>query len=243
MAECIQTGTPFLGMPTVKSQVFFLELDMTLVGLKLRWQNMGYRPSFAVATDEVTFNCLEFLKTYTDDRHQRIMNELIKVREEIKPEFVMVDALREIYPGDFNISGPSRQLYDAFRLIFPSTTVGFVHHEKKINLDYVDTISQLNRASGSKELINNSSVVLQLINRKGHLYLEHLKSQITRLVDPIHLDINGSKVVAVDEQRTMVVAEALRGWNGKMADFDKMMSGQLGYSVRLIEAIRARLKK
>lgn len=242
MLDCVQKGESFLGLETKQTNCLLVELDMPLISLVERWRDEGRAPEFALACDELTFNCIEFLQTHTDERHQRIRDLLMEAKSRYEPGLVAIDALREVFPGDLNISGPARQIYDAFRSVFPESCLVFIHHEKKIDLDYLSTVRQLNRASGSKELINNTQVVLQLINRRGHKYLEHLKSQVTRLCEPLLLHIDGLKIIAVDDQRKDKIREQFKNWNGRARDFDLSLGKELGVSDRLIREIRIAMR-
>ena len=243
MAQAVQTGQPWLGLPTVQSNVLLVNLDMPMNLVQNRWQDAEppFEPTFSAFFDDMSVDCTQFLSNYPDERHRIIQDKLEEMHSRHRFGLVCVDALREVVLGDINISGTPRLVYNAFKRVFPGATILFVHHERKSNVQYGGG-DPLQSAAGSMEFMNIAQVAVQFAKKNKFTFLEHLKTQASAQFDslPISIGEDGVHIVHRDQDKLDKVVHFMRGVDKSMPkrQIDKDMGKFLGMSDRSARVLR-----
>lgn len=244
MAQAIQLGEPIWGMPTEQTNVLFLELDMPEVMAVERWLGAEppFVPAFDVGFDECSLDHQQFLRPYKDERHKEIERILREWHTSREYGVVFVDALRETFVGDLNVSGNARRIYDAFKTLFPGASIVFIHHQKKTGNQQYGPGDPLETASGSMEFINVSQVALQFHRKaRGETWLEHLKTQASAEFEPLPISLasDGVHVVHRYQERITKAAQVIAANPTMMKkELDKLLGRVLGMSDKTAKVVR-----
>jgi RecA-family ATPase len=243
MAQAIQLGEPIWGFPTEQGNVLFLELDMPEIMAVERWAGADppFLPAFDIGFDECSLDHQQFLRPFKDERHKEIEETLKTWHKERGYGVVFVDALRETFTGDLNVSGNARRIYDAFKTLFPGATIVFIHHQKKSgNPQYSG--DPLESASGSMEFINVAQVALQFHRKaRGETWLEHLKTQASAEFEPLPISLGSDGVHVVHRyQERLTRADKIVADYPRMQkrDLDRLIAKQLGMSDKSARMVR-----
>lgn len=248
IAQAVQEGRSIWGLPTVQTNVLFWELDTPRPLIHERWANGDppFDPNFTVAFDDISIDYRQFLVPYPDEEHKRIKDKCEYIRAKRNPGLVIIDALRECVTGDLSMSGIARRVYDAFKLLFPGSTIVFIHHERKSGSNMLGPGDPLQAASGSMEFINVAQVALQFHKRGRETFLDHNKAQgsIQFPTLPVSLHEDG---VWVSHRHTdrLDIAERIITANPTlgMRELDTLIGKEFGISDRAARNVRLGLNQ
>ena len=235
LVRCLATGDQFFGHLVTPCRVLYIEVDTPELLVQTRMLEAGL-----VATDNVWF---EFAGPFNILKPiDPVTARLAAVSREIQPEAVIVNTLRKVYAGEDISSETPKSVYGAFMRMFPGAALVFAHHERKSRSGAEDAfVDQREDFAGSAAWLNDAQVGLQLIRNPkrpekpepGALYLrlDHVKSQVSELEDPLHLILREGAhwTVSSDEERARIVAlwTSLDGTNDAKA---RQIGTELGMS-------------
>jgi len=213
MAQAIQDGSPIWGLPTQQTNVLYIELDTpeSVMAQRFLTAEPQFTPNFTIVSDEISWDYRQFLSPAPHGEAAEIMYALQDLHKKYSYGVVFIDALRHVVPGDLSASGIARRIYDAFKLIFKSSALVFVHHERKSGQQMFGSGDPLQSAAGSMEFINAAQVALHFYRKGRDTWLDHLKSQATAEMEPmpISLSEDGIYVIHRDQQKNSIVSELL----------------------------------
>ena len=244
MAQAIQAGTPLGGLPTTRTNVLFLELDMPMVLAQERWieADPAFSPEFSIVFEGASIDSFQLVSRVQDERHKEVVATFARLHEKFHYGVVFVDALREVVVGDINVSGIPRRVYDAFRTVFPGASIVFIHHERKTFTSGFGPGDPLQAAAGSMEFMNHATVSLQFHRRGRETFLFHLKSQASAQFEPLPISLAPDGVHVFNRQQerlrqvSAMIHDAPAGLS--MREMDKLIGEQLGLSDRSVRLIR-----
>lgn len=165
LANAIQNGLPWLGLPTRRGNVAYIQLDTPRNVWQARIRDLVARgamdslPSFA---DRETLNTWPFdiLKP----------EHLIILREELQalgPDLVILDTLREAHSADEN---DSTQMQSAIAAIVAATqpaAIALVSHSRKPSQD--DGFSLMNDNRGSSYVVGRMDAIIRFLPKTARL--------------------------------------------------------------------------
>lgn len=228
MAKCIGAGVPFFGLPTQQGRVLYIDVDTPeqVAALRLQRERTDPREVFFYFTSPLS------IPNLGGTEHQ----ELIGVRDEIKPSLVIFNTLRQVHDLDDKDSKAPKIVYTWAKQMFPEAAVLFVHHAKKSTNIPGQEPKRVEGFSGSQAWVNDAQVGLKLEAYNGevgknNLRLYHIKTQATQKFRPLplHLAKDGYTLSShlYDELLGvyMLMGEAPGGM-GKGA-FDEMVAKEL----------------
>jgi RecA-family ATPase len=203
LARCVSQGLPFLGWPTTKSRVLYLEADTPKVVLKPRLQLLpqpigDWRIEFLVGQNLDL--CSPTNKIHAFLKHGRALWG--------EPDLVIWNVLRQFYRGSSTTGEVVPIVYSAMRTLFPQAGHVVVGHDRKRSIN-PDAVSHEDEDfSGSSAWWDLATVGLHLIKRQT-LQLVHTKSQASEQVPTISLDLdpNGTVVSSHKGSLCMRLAE------------------------------------
>ena len=196
-----------------------------------------WEPHFAIAYEELSFDCLQFFSPFPDQRHAHLKSTMAAFQEKLHPDLIVVDALREVHAADVRVSGQAKRVYDAFKSIFPQSAVLFIHHDtKETEIEKPD----LERAAGSQEWGSHATVAMRMVESGGVLWLRHTKSQASEKYDPLPLNlINGLYVENRDVARNATLLRILEEMkDAPRGAVDRRVAVELGISPRRALTLR-----
>ncbi len=182
LAAAIGEGKDFFGLQTRKARVLYIEVDTPMLLVKDRTDKLPpaknvwfvFMPQFNAVLPSPAE--LEFFGG---------------IREHIAPEFVVINTLRKVHQLDDVKSTTPSMVYGAFQKLFPGAALMFVHHDKKDNPDPKARYKGDEAFSGSQHWADDAQICLHLVKHgKGVLRLDHTKSQVSKLVPPIMLELD-----------------------------------------------------
>lgn len=183
LCRCASQGIPFLGMPTHKSRVLYIEADTPKVVLK---------PRLRLLPEPVGDWRMEFVVGRTidlpDEKHPiRPVFEQWRLQWG-EPDLVVWNVLRHFYRGSAIASEVASGVYSSMRTLFPQAGHVVVGHDRKSSTD-PDASSQSDEDfSGSSAWWDLATVGLHLVKTKN-LTLYHTKSQASEILKPMTLDL------------------------------------------------------
>ncbi len=132
MALAVAQGVPFLGRPSVKARVLFLQYDMTLSQWRGRMKDLleakvDLSGDFVVLHPEDSKPRLDVLRCAADIAY------LHQVLESVKPKLVIIDCLKKLHSGNENASEVMDQVFTILNDIFKHCAVIYVHHTHKLS--------------------------------------------------------------------------------------------------------------
>ena len=191
LAQAIQLGEPIWGMPTQQTNVLYLELDTpeNLMTQRFKQAEPTFVPAFSIATEAISWDYRQFLSPNPTGDAEHVMHTLSDMHRDYQYGVVFIDALREVVPGDLSASGIARRVYDAFKTIFPGSSLVFIHHERKSGAQVFGASDPLQSAAGSMEFINVAQVALRFHRKGRDTWLEHGKSQASAEFEPLPISL------------------------------------------------------
>jgi len=172
IATAVSNGGHCFGFPVLQTgKVLYIELDTPAHLLHPRLTLLETLPTqFHLSVFNHTINILA-LRPEDGDR-------LRTLSETLNPALVIVNTLRKSHELDDKDSEVPARIYTAWRMIFPSSTLMFVHHDKKDPSS--DVTSNPDQAfSGSQAWANDAQVALHITrgqkvrgpaDEEGHSY-------------------------------------------------------------------------
>ena len=250
IAQAIQLGQPLWGFPVQQTNVLFLELDMPRSLARERWRNADpeFRPEFVACFDDQSIDCVQFLSSRPDERHQGLKHTFLALHTKYKFGLVCVDALREVVIGDLSPSGAPRRIYDAFHAVFPGASTLFIHHERKQGQNMFGPGDPLQSSAGSMEFMNVAQVAIHMHKIGKETFLSHPKSQASIQFEPLPLTIHEDGVHFTNrhedrQQKALSVMQSVMKARPDIAmrELDAEIGKALGLSARSARIIRAGL--
>ena len=191
LARCVSQGLPFLGWPTTKGRVLYLEADTPKLVVK---------PRLRLLPDPKGDWRIEFLVGQSLDLGEpknRVHDLLAKGRVVWgEPDLVIWNVLRQFYRGSSVAGELVPAVYSAMRTIFPQAGHVVVGHDRKSSTDPETRKHEDEDFSGSSAWWDLATVGLHLIKRAAYLELHHTKSQASEQVKAMTLDLdpNGTTI-------------------------------------------------
>lgn len=209
LSKAIATDKGFFGLPTMKGTVLYMELDTPEVVLAPRLQLVPNPPG------EVWFLIMPSGLSVPNLSGEQ-MEYLASVRDEIKPDIVFLNTLRKLHDMDDKDSRAPKLVYSFFQQLFPSTSLVFISHNRKISLDPKHVENSKEAFSGSKHWLDDAQVGLHLRvwnskTEKSNLMLYHVKSQASELIKPLPLLLHrdGTTLTSPKYDRLLAAYELL----------------------------------
>lgn len=167
IAMAIAEGIPFLGRPSVKSKVLYLQLDNPTDVWVQRLQDL--RSSDVILPDNLIIPD-PFEPDYRDKidivKNPDDLQYLIMMKNDIDPAFIVLDTLFDINGGRENDATDVRQLYDAIMELCRDRCVMLIHHTHKLSpppgQKIQHRISPVDAARGSSALAGKMNAVYLL---------------------------------------------------------------------------------
>lgn len=128
MAQSIATGQPFLGMPTSKAMVAYIDVDTPWTMIQKRWREVDFTPEFVIVEGQ-SFDCLRFgsgLESY-----RQPYEALIQCRKQFNPRLVIVNTLMKTHDSIVKNPNLPKDVYNKWQQLFPDAALLFIHHDKK----------------------------------------------------------------------------------------------------------------
>jgi hypothetical protein len=191
LARCVALGQSFLGRPTSKGRVLYVEADTPPILVRKRLQKLpGPLPTDWYLEFTPPFNVLI--------PNSPAVNRLRTIGRDLSPELVIINTLRKVHYADDKESDVPVRVYGAFQDLFPHAALWFTHHDKKSG-DPTIPRDPAEEHSGSAAWRNDAQVALHLVKNgagKGVLRLDHTGSQVSELAEPIVLQLedDGSNI-------------------------------------------------
>jgi RecA-family ATPase len=237
----VATGTPFLGLPTTKGRVAFLEIDIPEVLFRQRFASrigtLNDDTGIAWCFFPKPFNCLAGNFHQTDEAKR-----LAEIESRFQPNLVIVDTLRKIYHGDERDGGIASQVYGTFQEFFPNSTIQFNAHNRKAPNEASGNVADEN-FSGHQAWVNDAQSAIHVEKaEQGRMRLKHTKSQYSDLFPSLTLKLSddGCYVNSLDIERNEVIqkilAEVPKGM--KKAEVDEQIAKALKMEPRTARRYR-----
>lgn len=185
LARCVSLGIPFLGWPTTKGRVLYLEADTPKIVLKPRLRLLATPPGDWR---------IEFLVGQSLDlaNPKNAIHDLLKRGRVLwgEPDLVVWNVLRHFYQGSSVSGEPVSAVYGAMRTLFPQAGHVVVGHDRKSPTNPDAARHEDEDFSGSSVWWDLATVGLHLIKRADKLELHHTKSQASEQIKGITLDLD-----------------------------------------------------
>lgn len=197
LARCASQEIPFLGWPTVKSRVLYLEADTA---------ELVMRPRLRKMTPPIGDWKIAFFSGKTIDLRdpKNFIHLLFKEwRKTWEPDLVIWNTLRQFYKGSAIDSDTVTQVYNAMLQSFPQAGHWVSAHDRKSNTDADSHEIDDEAFSGSAAWRDLAQVGLHLVKveSKGGaltLRLDHTKTQLSEQMHSIRLTLaaNGTTITS-----------------------------------------------
>lgn len=236
MARAVGEGGHFFGLPATEGRVLYVEVDTPE-------QLLADRLRLGKVAKNVWFLVMKPLSVPTLSEEEK--QEFAEAKEEVKPDLVILNTLRKLHDLDDKESRTPKVVYGFFQHLFPKSTLLFVHHERKQNVDPRMLQHDQEDYSGSKAWINDAQVGLHLKphdskelggeKKAPNLNLFHVKSQVSEqlLPLPLYLEGDGTNLSSPLYEELLKVYEALGSEDFEGVEkqvFDDAMGKALGVS-------------
>ena len=166
LALAIAKGQEFLGHPTEKHTVLYLQFDTSELVWRDRLQKL--REAGVDITGDVRMIDPAFQPTWVNIQRQDTQVALSAAIQESAADVVVIDVLREIHTADENDSTQMKVVCDILRSLTYGRTVVLIHHSRKLTfMDERDPV-QVHRGSS---YITGMADAVWLLDRK-HLYIK-----------------------------------------------------------------------
>jgi RecA-family ATPase len=201
LARCADQGLDFLGHPTARSRVLYLEADSAEPLL---------RPRLRLLTEPRGSWAWAFLSGTSMDlcnEGHSLHRLLAQYYHEYQPDLVIWNTLRQFYKGSNIDSDIVTRVYNAMYRAFPGAGHVMVAHDRKGSTDANATAHEDEDFAGSNAWRDLATVALHLVPRGTqagpYLSLEHTKSQVSELTDPLKLTLapNGTTLTPLTHPR------------------------------------------
>jgi len=134
IAMAIATGEPFLGRPSLKSKVLYLNFDNPFEIWNERLNDLEQN-GIELPDNLIHPNPHEpgYRSTVDIRKNPGDVLYLQEMVKDVDPALVIIDTLRDIYSGDENNSDIASELYKILLGIFPTQSVLYLHHTHKLS--------------------------------------------------------------------------------------------------------------
>jgi hypothetical protein len=225
MAQSIGSGKSFFGLPVKQGKVLYLDVDSPPMVLKQRVQKLTPAPnvwwllSKPLGIPDVA------------PEEQEMLDE---AQENIRPDVVFLNTLRQIHNLDDKESRTPKLVYTFFKKQFPQAALFFVHHERKTSTDPRARAVEGEDFSGSQHWIDDAQVGLQIEKWDGsdgraNLRLYHRKSQVSPMMKslPLLLDRDGSNMSSPLFDEMMLAYDLFHAMPERGQALDRIIKEQL----------------
>lgn len=185
LSRCVDQGLDFLGHPTIRGRVLYLEADSVESLLRPRLRLLPH-PQGTWAWAFLNGTSMDLC----NDGHT-FHRTLAQFHHEYQPDLVIWNTLRQFYKGSNIDSDTVTRVYNAMYRAFPGAGHLMVAHDRKGSTDPDAPRHDDEDFAGSAAWRDLATIALHLVPRatKGGMYLslEHTKSQVSELTDPLKL--------------------------------------------------------
>jgi hypothetical protein len=188
LARCVANGLPFLGFPTHKGRVLFIEKDTPEQLSMARLEQMP-EPRGGWYVEFLTQESLDLGVIHKG------MEKLRGYEMRWGPfDFVVWNPLARLYKGtDRDIPG---RVYDSMTHLFPQAGHLVISHDRKEDRNPQNQSIDAQEHSGWQEWVNLAQNVFRLVPQTQYVEIRHTGSQTGKMHDPIRfvLTHNNSSV-------------------------------------------------
>jgi hypothetical protein len=185
LANCLERGDTFLGMPTNKTRVLFVSLDMPKYGLHARWEKSKFKPYFDLAIAE------DFDVTHPLFAQTKVFGLLRDQVMTVGYGLVIIDSLAHVLNKSVNADEAPKQVYGTFKQWFPQSATMIIHHDRKKktgdNGMVIDATDEDFLGSQQWKAQATSQIHIHRLT-KALVRLEHQKCQVAEQM-PVPLDL------------------------------------------------------
>jgi hypothetical protein len=156
LALSVATGEDFFGYtPKTKGSVLYLEFDTPAGLIQERLSKLSTYPENLFI--KVFENPINILDLKPSDRQT-----LSSLNLHLSPVLVIINTLRKVHQADDKDSNVPSKVYGNFRLLFPSATLVFVHHDRKASSNPFSFENPDQAFSGSQHWMDDAQVALHI---------------------------------------------------------------------------------
>lgn len=207
LAQVVSDGGDFFGFPArMTGPVLYIEVDTRKELVRERLERLQPRPRQAYWA---FFNPFNILHPPTD-----IRQTLDYYQQKLNPVLVIWNTLRKVTTGIDLIDGDSASMvYSMMMRFFPNAGHFVNHHDKKSNFSKESRGDPDEAFSGSQAWLNDAQVGLHLLPVDKKLKksrLEHTKSQLSELIEPLDLQLSEDGTNWMNLQASAVVGAFLK---------------------------------
>lgn len=203
LALSIADGTPFFFLPAKKGKVLYIELDTPRNLVHERAKTLPF-------SDNLYWIFLPGLNVDTPDWHS-----LGAQAASLRPDVVFINTLRKAHTGSDIESHVPSEVYARYQRLFPTATIVFIHHARKIKGEPGLPASE--GFSGAQAWQNDAQLACRLYRCKPteddddclHLALDITKSQVCATGELLRVSLLGDGVVLAPEDYTKTMMQLL----------------------------------
>ena len=192
LANAVATGQSFLGMPTSKANVAYVDVDTPWHMVQQRWKEVNFKPQFVIVEGQA-FDCLRFGSNL--ESYKQPYEALTQCRRQFDPKLVIINTLMKIHDTTGKNPNLPKEVYSKWQQLFPDAAILFIHHDKKDVWTGDEGISEQQEDesfSGYQEWINHCNVAIHLVKQphnENSFILKQTKDQGSGKIKPmpIHL--------------------------------------------------------
>jgi hypothetical protein len=241
MARAIGSGEGFFGLPTKAGKVLYIDVDSPETVAISRIKKL-------TAVPNVTFVLRKPFIFPHPPREQD--SELRQLNTNHAPDVVFLNTLRKCHDLDDKDSRVAKMVYNYWQIIFPHSSLVFVHHDKKESTDPKARPNLSESFSGSQAWVNDAQVALRLDKHVGkkrgreNLRLTHFKSQVSEMLRPLplFLEKDGTQMWSSRERDLACAWKAYQ--DGKVGvDCDRTVAKERGISETWARKFRNEIEK
>lgn len=226
----------FFGLPVREGRVLYIEVDTPELGVAPRLKKVP-------PAEGVWFLFMEPLSIPNVSEAE--LDQLALARDEVRPDLVVVNTLRNCHDFDDRESRVPKLVYSFFRKFFSGSSILFTSHNRKSPIDPRVIENDKESFSGSKHFLDDAQVGLHLKpyrrrDGKENLRLYHFKSQVSEMMRPLPLKLarDGSTITCPLYEELLVVYECIHAEMAK-GEIDRCLMERFGLSSSTARTRRA----
>lgn len=208
LVDVLHRGKEFLGLPSVRANALYLNLEMPMQGLHFRLKNAGFKPkSYLINHPPIDLLQQGFMLT-------PLYRELRKiVLDELNIQCIVIDNLGTLSTQSTGNDEVARRCIAILREWFDDRAVVVIHHNRKMKFNAMtgEWIVSDEDAAGSKYWINSAVSVIHVKRENAEVrVVKHTKSQVMRMLDEevkFTLGDNGITVTLWRKEKALELAE------------------------------------
>ena len=239
LAAALATGSDWLGFPVPTAvKVVYIQLDTP----RSLWIDRVSRLNASgLPTDVVFYSDRELLQTWPfnilDPLHQRVLRETL---DEVKPDVVILDTLREAHRGDENDSTDMQNVLSHLTSIVKPAALILVAHGKKASIE--NPASLINGNRGSNYVSGAVDTILHMTAKGveiGGRAIEEVYIKLDRGADGVFSLADGDRVKNVARE---LLTNPIH-FNLSLRDRAKLLASQTGKTVGACLSTLQRMQK